>query len=95
MGTTSMDERLQKAYEFSNYRITLDNEIKQLKIWLKEQLAYSINGGIFQIDRDLINFVHTMKQMERSTTILLDTKDNPVVVGCFKSCFDGFNIFTS
>ena len=75
-----MDERLQKAYEFSNYRLTLDNEIKQLKIWLTTQLTHSVNGGAFLIDRELISFVHTMQQMKQTSAILLDTKQNPIVI---------------
>lgn len=72
-----MDERLEKAYNFSNYRLTLESKIKTLKLKLKEQLLYSINGGVFEINLELINYLNLLEQQQN--VILLDQKENPIL----------------
>ena len=52
-----MSERLTKALEFANYRLTLNNQLVSLRSKLKTKLIYSINGGTFTISRELITFV--------------------------------------
>ena len=52
-----MAAKLQTALEFSNYRQTLNNQKEVLKAKTESLLSYSINGGTFTIDRELITFV--------------------------------------
>jgi len=73
-----MDERLQNAYNFSNYRLTLDATIKVNKLALKNQLIYSKAGGSFVITPELISFVYNLEQMGKTSVVLLDHKENPV-----------------
>ena len=51
-----MSTRLTKALEFSNYRTTLNNQQAQLRSKTQSLLSYSINGGTFTINMELINF---------------------------------------
>jgi len=75
-----MDERLQKALEFSNYRQTLNNQLHQLKVTAETHLTISLNGGHFTIDRVLISFVHMLVQMEQERAVLLDNNQVPVEI---------------
>ena len=82
-----MDEQLQKALEFSNYRQTFSIQRKTLKEKIDAKLTYGYNGGIFKIDRSLLAFVQMLIDQERTTGIpLLDANENPVLV-------DDLNIF--
>jgi hypothetical protein len=76
-----MDERLQKALEFSNYRQTLSIQRKQLKEKIDARLTYGFNGGIFKIDRSLLTFVQMLLDQGRTTDVpLLDSNENPILV---------------
>jgi hypothetical protein len=75
-----MQEQLEKALEFSNYRQTLSIRRKTLKEKINGQLTYGCNGGIFKIDRILLTFVQTLIDKGRKTLILLDTNDNPILI---------------
>lgn len=76
-----MDERLQQALEFSNYRQTLSIQRKQLKEKIDARLTYGFNGGIFKIDRSLLTFVQMLLDQGRTTDVpLLDSNENPILV---------------
>lgn len=76
-----MDDRLKQALDFSNYRQTLTVQRKQLKEKVEAKLTYGHNGGIFKIDRSLINFVQLLIDNERINDIpLLDSNDTPILI---------------
>lgn len=75
-----MQEQLEKALEFSNYRQTLNIRRKTLKEKIEGQLTYGHNGGIFKIDRNLLTFVEILNSKGRKTAILLDINDNPILI---------------
>lgn len=76
-----MDERLKKALDFANYRQTFTVQRKTLKEKIDAQLTYGFNGGLFKIDQTLINFVHTLKQFNRTeNVVLLDSNENPILI---------------
>jgi len=76
-----MDERLKQALDFSNYRQTLTAQRKQLKEKIDAKLTYGYNGGIFKIDKSLINFVRLLIDKGRIEEVpLLDSNDNPILV---------------
>ena len=52
-----MQEQLDKALEFANYRQSFAIQRKTLKEKIDAKLTYGVNGGIFKIDRSLLNFV--------------------------------------
>ena len=67
-----MSTRLTKALEFANYRTTLNNQQSQLKAKIQSQLSYSINGGSFTINRELITFVKLLIDDGEKEAVLLD-----------------------
>lgn len=76
-----MQEQLKKALEFSNYKQTLSIQRKLLKEKIEAKLTYGFNGGIFKINRELLNFVQMLLNDGRSSgIILIDANENPILV---------------
>jgi hypothetical protein len=75
-----MSVKLNKALEFANYRITLNNQHAALKAKTQSLLSYSINGGTFTIDRELITFSKTLMDSGHTEAVLLDIYNNPIQV---------------
>jgi hypothetical protein len=76
-----MQEEFQKALDFSNYRQTFAIQRKTLKEKIDAKLTYGFNGGIFKIDRELLNFVEMMIYKDRSeNVVILDVNENPILV---------------
>lgn len=76
-----MDDRLQAALDFSNFRQAFSIQQKILKEKIQAKLTYGYNGGIFYIDRELICFVQMLIDKQRTTSVvLLDTNNNPIIV---------------
>lgn len=76
-----MDERLKKALEFSNYRISLFNRKEDLKLAMQQQLTYAHNGGLFRIDHTLICFVKIVLDMDVDRPlVLIDSNGNPIEI---------------
>lgn len=76
-----MDERLEKALEFSNYMVTLNNQKRVLKEQYRENIVYYTNGGQFTITQELITFVNML--IERGITediVLVDDNETPIVI---------------
>jgi len=70
-----MDERLEKALEFSKYLETYNNQRQILsKQFLNECVLYH-NGGKFTIDRNLILYTNT-----GNSDILIDDNNNPIEI---------------
>jgi hypothetical protein len=74
-----MDDRLQKALDFSNYSLTISNQKKNLKNRLNQMLLVHHNNGVFVADPTTINFVSYMMTQQQGMYIL-DTKENPIRV---------------
>jgi len=78
---TALDERLQRALDTSNYRLTQRNQINLAKRKLKERLSIAINGGQFVIDQQLIAFVHVLQQYADGKTVIInDVNDMPITI---------------
>ena len=76
-----MQEHLDKSLEFANYRQTFAIQRKTLKEKIDAQLTYGVNGGIFKIDRSLLNFVEMLIfKSRRENVVLLDKNDNPILI---------------
>jgi hypothetical protein len=75
-----MGAKLNKALEFANYRVTLNNQQAALKAKTQSLLSYSINGGTFTVDRELITFCKLLMDNKKKTAVLLDIYGNPVQV---------------
>lgn len=84
-----MDERLKKALEFSNYRISLFNRKEDLKLAMQQQLTYAHNGGLFRIDQTLICFVKIALDMNVDRPlVLIDANGNPIEVTDKQAFYD-------
>lgn len=75
-----MDERLEKALEFSNYMATLNNQKRIIREQFLESCVHYLNGGKFSVNRDLITFCHTLLQNNQTGCVLIDDNDTPVNV---------------
>lgn len=76
-----MDDRLQAALDFANYRQTFTIQHKTLKEKIQAKLTYGYNGGIFKINRELICFVRFLIDRGRiSSVVLLDINENPIII---------------
>lgn len=75
-----MDERLQKALEFSNYMITLNNQKRILQEQYQNDLLYYFNGGQFTASQQLISFCQALLALKQVEAILVDDNNIPVEV---------------
>ena len=80
-----MDDQLKQALEFSNYRQTFSIQRRTLQEKIDAKLTYGHNGGIFKIDRELINFVQFLLENDRISGIpLIDSNNNPILIDDLK-----------
>jgi hypothetical protein len=75
-----MSTQLTKALEFANYRTTLNNQQAVLRAKTQSLLSYSINGGTFTINMQLINFCKLLLDEEQQEAVLLDIYQNPIKI---------------
>jgi hypothetical protein len=76
-----MDERLEKALEFSNFKYTAYLEKTRLQEKLKSDLLFYHNGGRFFLDRNFIVFLNLITPEEGTGTItILDDKLIPIQI---------------
>jgi len=75
-----MDERLKKALDFSNYRISLFNRKEEIKTKVNTMLTYSFNGGIFKITPELVSFTKLVIDSGKTNVVLIDSNSNPIMI---------------
>jgi len=83
-----VDERLEKALEFSKYRIALVNRKEDLKIKVNNLLLYAHNGGMFRISQELISFVKLVLDQGKMRVVLIDNNSNPIEITELQKFFD-------
>ena len=83
-----MDERLEKALEFANYRITLSNQKRNVRTRMQVLQTVHHNNGTFMADDTTIAFVSALLNHGKTTAILIDTKDNPIEIENLESFRD-------
>ena len=83
-----MDERLKKALEFSNYRISLFQRKEDLKLNMSNMLTHAANGGIFKINPELICFVKTLVDKKKTRAVLIDSNENPIEITNLSEFYD-------
>lgn len=76
-----MDERLEKALDFSNYMITLNNQRRIIHEQFNENCVHYLNGGKFTVNRELITFCQMMIDKDQDSIILIDDNNAPIEVG--------------
>jgi kynureninase len=75
-----MDERLEKALEFSNYMVTLNNQKRLLAETYQQNLIHFYDGSQFTITRELITFVSAMVTAEQDEVVITDDNNIPCLV---------------
>ena len=83
-----MDQRIEKALEFANYRATLANQKQRLEEQCEANLNFAFNGGLFKIDQTLISFVYSFVCQGKESMIILDANGTPVELEDLKSFHD-------
>ena len=83
-----MDERLEKALEFSNYVATINNQKENIRQRVAQLQIVHHTGGVFLANQETISFVKTMIDMEHTTGVLIDSKGAPVQVKSFKELLE-------
>lgn len=75
-----MDERLERALEFANYRATLSNQKKNIKSRMHVLQSVHYKNGSFVADEKTISFVSVLVNNKKTNAIVLDSKENPVEI---------------
>ena len=75
-----MDDKLREALEFSNFRLTLNNQKQNLKQRMNTMLTIGYNGNMFTTKLELINFVKQLLDLGVAQYVFLDDNENPVLI---------------
>ena len=75
-----MDERLEKALEFANYRTTLSNQKRNIRTRMQVLQTVHHNAGSFVADERTISFVDALLNSKRKEAVIVDTKENPIEI---------------
>lgn len=86
--STHISERLSRALENCNYKVTLSNQRKNAKLKLERFLTLSHNGGIFFINTDLISFIQSLIISGKESTLILDKNENPIEIDNLEAFFE-------
>jgi len=84
-----MDERLEKALEFGNYRTTLSNQKKNIIARMQTLQLLHYQGGSFTANPSTISFVHSLIQLGKKKSVILDTKENPIEISDLNEFLEG------
>ena len=75
-----MDERLERALEFANFRRTLSNQKKNVISRMRVLQTVHHNSGTFIADASTIAFINALIQAGKTAAIVVDTKENPIEI---------------
>lgn len=76
-----MNSKLEKAFEVANYMTTLSAQKHILKEEYHQTLIFYHNGGTFTATRELINFVKTLIDLQKSQSeVLVDENSIPIEI---------------
>lgn len=75
-----MDERLEKALDFANYRATIANQRDQLKNRINTVKICNYKGAQFTADKTNISFIKAMIDSGHESAVVEDDKNNPVEI---------------
>lgn len=90
-----MDERLEKAFQTANYMASLSNLRRVALEEYKQGLIYYFQGSSFTATRELIVFVHTLTELGKTESVILDDNNIPLKVGNLKDFLTNLiNVYT-
>jgi hypothetical protein len=83
-----VDERLEKAFQTANYMASLSNLRRVALEEYKQSLIYYFQGSSFTVTRELIVFVHTLTELGKIESVILDDNNIPLKVENLKTFLD-------
>jgi hypothetical protein len=83
-----MDERLEKALDFANYRQTLANQKRNIRSRMQMLQMVHYNNGSFVADTNTIGFINGLMAANKKSAIVLDTKENPIKIDNLHEFFE-------
>lgn len=83
-----MDERLEKALQFSNYMVNLNNQKRILEETYHQDIIHYFNGAQFTVDKELIVFCKIMIDLGQDVVVLVDDNKRPVEIDDLPDFFD-------
>lgn len=83
-----MDERLQRALEFSQYTLTLNNQKRNIVNRVQQLQIVHHNAGVFLANQETIAFVKTLVDLGYTKETIMDSKQNSVKVTNLKELLD-------
>lgn len=75
-----MDDRLERALEFANYRATVENQKANIYRRFQTMSIMHYANGQFLSDQTTISFVSTLIDQGMTRSIIIDCKNRPVHV---------------
>lgn len=81
-----MDHRLTKALAVGEYAATQKTQKVVARYKLADDLLYATEGGIFEITKELISFVVSLKVLGKKESVILDRFENPILIEIDKFC---------
>ena len=75
-----MDKRLEKALDYSNFRMILNTRQANLKTLLNNKLMLNYGGGLFKVTQELISFVAMIIMGGTNDAIIIDKNDIPIKI---------------
>jgi len=89
-----MDERLEKALDFSNYMTTLNNQKRLLIENFNQNSIYYYQGGQFTVNKEIICFCEMISKRGQKSVILIDDNEMPVeIIDLNKFVDDLFDVY--
>ena len=91
-----MDDRLERALEFSNFTVTLNNQRNLIHEKFLESCEHYVYGGKFNINKELLNFCNTLIQNNQTSAVIIDDNNTPVEIENLNEFFeDILSIYSS
>tara|TARA_B100000497_G_C7691217_1_gene420345 strand:+ start:865 stop:1212 length:348 start_codon:yes stop_codon:yes gene_type:complete len=75
-----MDERLEKALEFSNFLETQNNQKRIFLKQYKDNLIHYAFGHKFTVSTQLINLLSVLSKTDQEQIVILDDNEIPVII---------------
>ena len=83
-----MDEKIKQVFDVANYMTTLADQKRILVEEYNQNIIYFFNGGCFRVDRELINFVKTLIDLDKRSAVIIDQNSSPVDIENLKTFLD-------
>ena len=76
-----MDNRLNDALAFANYRLSLQIQRRNIEQRVLAALVVNYDGFVFNVSQELINFVSAHLQFNRDNQLIVDDqKENAIII---------------